>query len=343
MRSKGKVTNETLAETASKLSSKYANAPSPRRNSPLGLRFEPKSNSPNTDALQDSSKTPNLEPFKLGEGERKDENELIIELKTLASEYNSLDPYLSTLESLTSEQQLKLTPQVLQKRMEVYMCIVQQMIPIVSSLKKSLKEATGISVSQILSKLEAAKNPMAGVSDEKKVAIQLKINALERQLSATHAQVIQYKKNCTHLSELLKKQPQLVNQELVTRIASINISGGATKPDLSSERILFGKSRQGESGDEDLPSVMDELLDQRLESFKDSHQLNNKSVIHSYLSRNPRIIKHIKGGLNQKTDTLPLAPQDPAEKKWSVLKLLGKLCLRVEDEMPSQARVADRK
>ena len=148
---------------------------------------------------------------------------------------------------------------------------------------------------------------------------------------------------------MLTKQPGTVNKEIIRKINSLTTAGQIIPPTTYSKEDLK-VTRMSELLETKSQSHVDRLLDISLEPYQQSHQLNGRSVIHSYLSRNPRIIKHIKGGMKrsdllgssiaasemkQEQAGVPVRPPvTPGEesKKWTILRLIQQCCMIQSDE-----------
>ena len=270
------------------------------------------------------------------------ERQFIELLRSFLPECKELDPELTAYVESFDQSMGKLVTPDITVQLPLTRALLEKAVSNLIGLKRGGQR---LSVTSLLGKIESIKTPpstpppprISELAEKKRAELQLKVKSLEEQLNSTWTQVDQYKKNCDHLTELLRKQPNLIDRDILYKMVE---QDGFTRPTgrgICADKVLFGKiavcDQVGSvASPNDAEHIVEDIMDQRLESFNESHPLTNKSVIHSYLSRNPRIIKHIKGGL-KKTDVLPLAPQDPPEKKWNILNLLGKLCLRVDDEV----------
>jgi hypothetical protein len=257
-----------------------------------------------------------------------EETGLQMSLQLLSKEYPELERftinYLNALSKLDSQQSGNTGSlrETLSK---------QFIVKLVDSLLRLRQLLKGIpsTMHKVVAKLETVITAPPSPTGHNSSPFLDKIKQLEQQMESTQKEVGEYMKNCQMLKEMIQKQPESVNHEMAGKITEFNL-----KPVQG--KLTSGLFSRGKQMDRDLSykpsessfSLSGSVLSNGVDHDPRHHLISNRSVIHSYLSRNPRILKHLKGGVKKE----PLLIQDAEERpSWSLLSLLKKCCFVPED------------
>jgi hypothetical protein len=256
------------------------------------------------------------------------ETEMVDSLKLLAKEYPELETEVTSYLKGISKPQLEKMHYSVQNTDGLGKHLIVKLIDSLLRMRRLLKGVPS-AMNQVTAKLETIVTAPASPTTHNSSPFLDKIKQLEQQMESTQKEVGEYMKNCQMLKEMIQKQPESVNHETVGKISEFSLKPMQRK--LTSDHFLSGNEINPSAfykPSESSFSLSGSVQSNGVDHSPKNHLISNRSVIHSYLSRNPRILKHIKGGLRKE----PLLIQDVEERQeWSLLSLLKKCCFVPED------------